>query len=104
LLTELLDPRPSHHFHPLDPGGLGHHLAGIPRTCLVMRSSSRYFGTCRVSLLGCHPFQFLHATARAARAMGEAWDPAREHLLEILNQALQHAYSRELHGQPRDRE
>jgi hypothetical protein len=45
-----------------------------------------------VPFLGRHPFQFLHAPARAARAIGEACYSARENLVEILEQPRDCAY------------
>ena len=45
-----------------------------------------------VPLLGRHPFQFQHAAASAARAIGEAFYPARQNLMEVLDQARNRAH------------
>jgi hypothetical protein len=59
----MLDPRPSQYFDPLDSGGLGDHLTGVPQHLL---GDAEQFAIFRlwlgVSLLGRHPLQFLHAT------------------------------------------
>src|SRR4029077_13213400 len=93
LLAQLIHYRLLHDIYPFDPGGLLYYLASVFQN---LPGDAEQFAVFRlllgVPLLGRHPFECLHAAARATRAIGEALYPAREHLMEILDQPRDRAH------------
>jgi len=89
----LVNHHAAEHIDTLDLGGLFDDLA---RAFQHLPGDAEQFAVLglllRVPLRGRHPFEFLHAAARAARAMGEALHSAGQLLMEFVDQARDSAH------------